>query len=224
MKKFILVLVVFFLLTGCTAEYNLTIDDLNEFTYEENGTITSDNLEEIESIYDSIWPSNAYMDAEFSSENPEKIDGVDYYEVKSYYDGKYHVNYQFTFPSNLFSKSSGVYSGFPKFTKTYDETKNTTTLDSHDFSYKKFRDLEKLTVHITVYNKVLSHNATSVDGDTYTWIFQKKDFEKARMILQYENAPIESKDNTHFLVGTIVFLSLMVMCIVYVIRKKHMQR
>ena len=36
MKKLFLGLVLVFLLSGCTAEYNLTIDDINNMTYDEN--------------------------------------------------------------------------------------------------------------------------------------------------------------------------------------------
>ena len=218
MKKVILIIGILILTTGCTAEYNLEIDDLESFTYNETGYISSENLEDINMIYNSEWPTNAYIDEEYSSESTDKIEGVDYYDVKSYEEnGYYIVKYNFNFPSDRFGNSAGVKTGFYDFKKTYNEEDDIVTLDTGNFYYEKFPELDKLTINIKINNPVLSHNALSIDNNVYTWVFNKNELKNARIILSYkknDNANSQKADNIRFLIGVFIFLGFMIFIIV----------
>ncbi len=222
MKKIILIITIVFLSCGCTAEYNLTIDDLNHLTYDEYFLIESIDKEEIESEYNNVFPSNAYDDEDFFSETTEKIDGVSYYEVEKYYDNKYYIKYHFTFPSNRFDHSVGVKTAFYNFTKKYNEETNTTTLDTGSFDANKFPNLEELIVHVTINNNVVSHNADEVDGNIYTWYIT--DFENARLLLSYENSTEDKKDHTLLALGIVIVFIICLFTFIIIVNKRKKQR
>lgn len=228
MKRILLCLLLLLLTTGCTAEYNLTIDDLENFTYEETGYIRTSNLEEISTIYDSEWPTVAYTDSDYDSEAPTKFPDEEYYEVESSKIGEiYQVKYHYTFLSNRFNDSVGVKTGFYDFKKTKNTEENTTTLDTGKFYYEKFPDLEKLTINLTVNNPVVSHNADEVNGNVYTWVLTPENFSTARLILTYQNnATTEDTDQTRFIIVTILFLGFMIFIIVasFLNKKKNSQK
>ena len=216
MKKCFLGVVLVFLLSGCTAEYNLTIDDINEMTYDESFQIKSSNLNEISAAYNNATPTNAYDDEDFFSESNEKIPGVSYYEVNSYKKNNiYYVDYHFKFPSNRFDHAAGLKTGFYDFTKTYNEDDKTITLDTGYFDASKFPNLEKLTINVKVLNEVVSHNADEVIGNTYQWTIT--DFENARLVLTYkEEEKSETKNQSVIIITVFVWMVLLVIFIVVI--------
>lgn len=218
MKKCFLGVVLVFLLSGCTAEYNLTIDDINEMTYDESFQIKSSNLNEISAAYNNATPTNAYDDEDFFSESNEKIPGVSYYEVNSYKKNNiYYVDYHFTFPSNRFDHAAGLKTGFYDFTKTYNEDDKTITLDTGYIDASKFPDLEKLTINVKVLNEVVSHNADEVIGNTYQWTIT--DFENARLVLTYKEEEKSETKNQSVIIIT-VFVCMVFLVIFIVVIKK----
>ena len=228
MKKILLIIFILFMASGCKAEYNLTIDDIEKFTYEETGYLIANNKEEFLGLYDSIWPTTAYMDSDYNSESPDKIPGTEYYEVESYQEkDEYKMKYHYVFPSNRFAESNGVRTGFYDFSLTKNETENTTTLDSGKFNYEKFPGLEELKINITINNQVFVHNADSVNGNTYTWIINPNNFETARILLSYQNNQIvetNNNENKNFIITTLVFLLFMVAILIGYYFYKHKQR
>ena len=109
MKKILLIIFILFMASGCKAEYNLTIDDIEKFTYEETGYLTANNKEEFLGLYDSIWPTTAYMDSDYNSESPDKIPGTEYYEVESYQEKDIKVDYIKLEKNNILNKKQGDY-------------------------------------------------------------------------------------------------------------------
>ena len=231
MKKIFLLVLFSILLTGCSAEYNLVIDDQDTHIYEENGIISSYDLNSISSVYQNEWPTNAYRTDEYFSESPEKIPGVEYYDVQSYFDSQYHVKYSYSFPSERFENSSGVSSGFYEFEKKYDPTTNITTLDTGIFSYEKFPNLESLTIRVTVFNEVISHNATHVNGNVYTWVMDASNFSTTRIMLSYvgggtpifNESDLEEKEESPFLI-VIVILGMSLVFLIGVFCYNYKQR
>ena len=218
MKKCFLGVVLVFLFSGCTAEYNLTIDDINEMTYDESFQIKSSNLNEISAAYNNATPTNAYDDEDFFSESNEKIPGVSYYEVNSYKKNNiYYVDYHFKFPSNRFDHAAGLKTGFYDFTKTYNEDDKTITLDTGYFDASKFPNLEKLTINVKVLNEVVSHNADEVIGNTYQWTIT--DFENARLVLTYKEEEKSETKNQSVIIIT-VFVCMVFLVIFIVVIKK----
>ena len=227
MKKIILFCFFCIFFSGCSAEYYLTIDDQERHIYDENGIISSFDFESISSIYQNEWPTNAYVTDEYFSESPVKIPGVEYYNVQSYSDFQYHVKYSYSFPSDKFSNAYGVLTAFPEFSKEYNPNNNVTTLDTGAFSFHKFSNLEKLAIHITVHNKVVNHNATSVSGNVYTWVLDSTNFDSSRLVLSYEGGGtpfVEKKEDVEeeslFLVWILLFVFLIFLLVVFVYNYK----
>ncbi len=229
MKKIVLLCLFCVFLSGCSAEYYLIIDDQEQHIYDESGIISSFDIDSISSAYQSEWPTNAYITDEYFSESPERIPGVSYYEVQSYYDQQYHIKYSYSFPSDRFSFSSGVRSAFPNFTKNYNPNTNITTLDTGVFEANKFSNLEQLVIHVKVLNQVIDHNATSIDGNVYTWILNSNNFSTLRLLLRYEGGgtPITveeeemSQEDFFFPVLIVLFFFLIFLVLVFVYNYKQ---
>ncbi len=182
MKKMILLGFMIFTLSGCSCEYSLVIDD--DF-YHEKAIVSSQDLSEIQSVYESEWPENAYINEPYNSEAPSKIEGVSYYDVKSSYDGAYHVQFQFDYPRARFDDASGVRSAFPKFSVIHNTQDHTITLDSGSFQYQKFSGFTEAIIHVTVMEEVTNHNASSVLKNVYTWKITPENQETVRLLLTF---------------------------------------
>ncbi len=197
MKKGILLIFMLFALSGCSCEYSLVIDD--DF-YHEKATISSDYVSEIQSVYDSEWPQNAYINEPYNSEAPSKIEGVSYYDIQSSYDGKYHVQFQFDYPRKCFDDASGVRTAFPNFSVTHNATDQTVTLDSGTFQYQKFTGFTEAIIHVTVMEEVTNHNASMVSGNVYTWKITPENEETIRLLLTFRedsSIPLEEDIQTN---------------------------
>lgn len=234
MKKILLLGLFVLFLSGCDVEYNLVVDDMNDKIYNEKILINSESYELIQSAYDNVWPTNAYNDGMFNSESPEKIPGVEYYNVNSYKkNNHFFIDYRYQFPSGKFSKSNGVNSAFNQFSKKYNPDLNITTIDSGVFNYEKFSQLDNLKITVQINNVVKKHNASIANENEYIWNFSNEELKTARITLSYEGGgtpnvkdPIEeevSKDN-RFMIALIViglFIIFIIGAIILNVKKKN---
>lgn len=191
MKRVLLLFCLLLCSSGCSVKYHLNIDEVEKMQYDESVEIISDDYDEVSYFYESSFPYNAYDDELVPSESMERVDGVSYYEFNKRHDDDYRIHFNFSFPSDKFSHSTGVKSAYPYFKMITD--KDTVTLDSGIFNSSKFSSVDSLEVSINVNREVLEHNADKVSGNIYTWIMNNDNISKRTMQLKYSRSNIEEE-------------------------------
>ena len=163
---FLLLLVVLF--TGCTVKYDLNIDeDLsitekveateNEYDLKTNTGMNSDKaVDYLYNIFkrDGIQPS---ISSKLEGDNLIAVASVSHKSINDYVDN---------FSSDIFkkaklSKSGNIYS------LSFNQTEKLSKLDSSSLIY------DNISVNITIPFKVISSNADNVYKNTYTWNLKK---------------------------------------------------
>lgn len=175
-KKILLIVFVSFMLCGCSVTYNLTID---KNTIKEETLIHQDNsnLEELNTLYldkpvnynvfvedddiESIGEENDIYTRKFVA----REDGID---VRYFYD---------KFNKDTIASSFAARKAFANIGYSYNNSTNTIQLSTNNAT-KAFLEepqLDSITINITTSYNVRSHNAASVNGNTYTWNFTRED-------------------------------------------------
>ena len=184
MKKRILIILTLLLTTGCTCEYNLTI---NGNTYDEEVIIIGENVEEI-SQFDNEWqiPINkeeynnmAGSDSEY---NPNG-------EIYDYSISSNNLTFKNNFSKTNYNSSTAVSNCYNKLTLTnYNDTIILSTSPKVD-CFDKYPTLTNIKVNIKVDKPVISNNADIVNGNIYTWNISKNDInnKSINLILQNNN-------------------------------------
>ncbi len=190
-KRILLTIILLLLTTGCTCEYNLIIDGN---IYKEKITIIGETSEEIAN-FNNEW--KVPIDKEEYDMNAG-LDGNDEINTNIY---KYNLsgnklNFNYDFNGNQFSKSTAVYNCYNKLTVTkYNNTTIISTSSNID-CFNKYPNLNTLKINIKVDREVISNNADSVSGNTYTWNFDKYNPGKKGINLVLENKEEENKPSS----------------------------
>ena len=165
MKKRILVLIIILLLTtGCTCQYNLTIENN---VYKEEVIIYGENSEEI-SNFNLKWQVPVDKDEYNRGGDPSteiEVDG----DIYNYNLSENSLKFNYDFTKSSIINSSAVSNCYNKLTITnYNETIIISTSQKAT-CYDKYPTLSNLRVNIKVDKPVISNNADSVSGNTYIW-------------------------------------------------------
>lgn len=199
MKKIILLVMFVFVLSGCTATYEVVIEDES---YKESLTI---NGADIDSNM-SKWNIPVYAD-ENDIENlleVEKVPKVTYYEkTETMESGIRNYKYYNEFNMTEYYRSYFAVNSYDFFGVFYDDTDLkgekeiiTISTSSQFLPFAKYENLDAVTVKIKTNHRVYSHNADSVDKYTYTWNITRDNYEdkaiqirllKEKYVLNYNN-------------------------------------
>lgn len=217
MKKRISILLILLLLTtGCTSEYNLTI---NDNSYHEEIILTSSSSSEL-ADFNKDWQIPVDKD-DYNSIN---VDPSTQVEIDNPY--KYNLSgnnltfYNDTTISGIAS-STAISSCFNQVTiKNYQDTIIIST-SSKVTCFDKYSGLTSIKVSITLDKPVKNHNADSVSGTTYTWNINKDNYQdKAiNMVIMNEQTenPIKSNSSSNETVKKEKDYTLYIFCFVLII-------
>lgn len=177
-RKILMILIIVFLATGCSVDYNLEVDG-TKFTEDFNINTEVNSLSTKEDLYNSYLEEYPiYNDdyEEFRYDDPyTKIKDYTYYtksyqELENGYIFKYnasfnnHNDYNKARTLKMIFNTGGV--GYIK-----DKDNYYISLSNHKLDYL---GIDKLTIKITFKNvEIINNNASSVNGNTYTWIIDK---------------------------------------------------
>lgn len=167
MKK-LLLLISILLLTGCTCEYNLNIDNL---TYQEQIIIRGDSKEEANDL-NQEWeiPVNKEEYNIGGDEDTTISSNIDTYKYE-FKNNTLKLNYDFTMNSII--NSSAISNCYNKVTVVNHDNKTIISTSPKINCFSKYPNLTKLTVNIKTNKNVINHDADSVNGNIYTWNFTK---------------------------------------------------
>jgi hypothetical protein len=193
MKKLLLCIACLFLLTGCSITYNLNIDkkfkenisiieaNPEYFNYEMSGT----SLNDAKNYYLKM-PVTLYNNAPHYSESFDKIPGIYYYNVKD-----------LTNANEIGLSFDGIFKNYSKYSDSnmvwyasrlnVEKNDNKITILVDNFKiFKKYINLDKLTVNVKVNYLVSESNADSVNGNVYTWVITRPNYNSKTIKLIYK--------------------------------------
>ena len=185
LKKFILVVVVLFI-TGCSAEYNMTINNTKDI--EESLNIVENNKElfdkQAEEISNSTlneyletnlkWPTPIYIDSITNPIEPTKIDGVTYYDKKNIStSSQLGINYSYKFNNTDYTNSNIVNNCY-NFEYKIMNNVFTFKTTSEFKCFEKYPLLSDVTFNLNTKCHVIDSNADTIKKGKYTWNIDKE--------------------------------------------------
>ncbi len=218
-KKTLIILLICFLFTGCTANVNINVDKNNSVTEE---VLLSQNIAELEGYGVSKYVNDEYEIQLGSNNLPNyKVDILDDNEnIMRKYSNSYN-NICILFKESVFKDY------FDDITCT--ESNNTyEVVASSKYLSSGENELQSLSLNITLPDKAVSSNANEVNENTYTWKFDDGKESKLELkIKKYSNKTIDkqkgdknSKD-TKLSIAIIVLLILVIAFICKILYDKY---
>ena len=210
--KIVVVFVVLLLLTGCTINYDLTINEnsidekisgsVNKSEYQLNDEDTSPNL-----FYTLI-----------NSDVPALVVGDDLYKKYiSELEDKLNYNYSYTYNNN-FDKSRIINSCFEN--HIISETDKYYYIELSGKFYCLYSD--KININVTSNYEVIDNNADKINGNKYVWTIDNSNDVDILLTISKEEKyeePVKAKMFSTFqIVGLIVFALLTI--ITYILYKR----
>ncbi len=192
MKKITILLLLVILLTGCSAEVNIIINDtgINE-TVTINDTSTSSYYNYVPVFYEDI----------FSDIEPDvKNEGVSYYNKNVTQDvSGYKINYSYKYTVDEYKRARSVKTSFQSFnireSKVDEEIVISTSTGGIKY-FDKYTNLDSVKINITPSYKVLENNADYVNGNVYTWVFTKNTKKHIYIVLDNPNESNSTNNST----------------------------
>lgn len=189
-KKIILLILILFLLCGCSAEVNLNI--ATDGVYEEvkinalpDNYYTKEQLNTVFRQYIPAFANNVIVDTEPDQASP----GIQYYQRKVNDIGNgYSFTYNYKFNLSNYKNATTIKNAFKSVTIQDDKVDNKImlTTDSGGLLYfEQYPSLQEVKVNITSDYKVLNHNADYVNGNVYTWVLNRN-FNNKNVYIQYD--------------------------------------
>lgn len=175
-KKILTLILLIFMISGCSVEVNIDISDnkikeSNDITIYQNAIYTKEILRTSFRDYIPIYASNLIVD----TVPDQPFSDVLYYNKNTTDLGNgYRFNYSYDFDIDKYGDARTIKDGFRDYSYSYRNDIISLSTDSEGLIY--FNDyplLEEVTVNIETDYFVEENNADSVNGNTYTWVFNK---------------------------------------------------
>ena len=174
--KCLILILITFLMCGCTASVNLEITDSEvkenvEITFYQNAIYPKDVIKTSFRNYIPIYESDSIIDAE---PDLPSLDIIYYEKEETDLGNGYRFNYKYDFDILDYNNARTIKEGF----RSYNVSKENDiiSLSTDDEGILCFDDyplLEEVRVNIKTDYFVLENNADSINGNTYTWVFNK---------------------------------------------------
>lgn len=194
MKKIILVVASILLLTGCSVEYNLTIEEEN---ITENISIIPENDEENSMLNIYNKPEEVFLNSPVYSESNEKLEGVEYYSITKVLNANiYQMNldYKYKFQdfinANIVNNSVSIF----KFEKNGDIYILNTGANLKIFENYKSLNNVKISIKLSDKYQVILNNAITSENNEFIWYVDRSNFKTSPITLNFINLE-EQKNN-----------------------------
>lgn len=226
--KYILLFTLLFLVSGCSVNYNLTVDE--NYNFIENVSFQAENQEESVSIQENSWPVKVHYDDPEIGENPEKIEGVEYYQDSILLqNGFYQRNLNYSHSISSFRQSHLINSCYEHFYVNESNSSITLSTSSKFLCMEEFPELSNVRVSVTLSQPVLSSNADEVSGNQYIWNINSMNFNQRGLILSFskidnspskEEKPHEKNSSSMMIMGILFFFFFLFLLFIFVYNYK----
>lgn len=178
--KVLLLFFILFLSTGCTVEYNLTIDAYNAI---EDFSLYVDNNSSNTALINDMY--NRKTEAFFNQDTDSSV----YYDVEKGLtkDKKnLYLNFQYNYNLKNLQNSNAISECFYNKSVTKDQKYITlNTSEGFDCIYKDTDlQIEDLTVHIKTNLKVEESNSDKAEKNIYTWHIDKNNYQEKSIYMK----------------------------------------
>ena len=204
-KNAILVLIIILMTSGCSATYNLVINDnsfkeeTNIFEYEDVAKKTkySKNY----TVYDFfVLSSSNYYKTDYTNainDDDGPIQGVSYYETN--YTNKNNVmemNFKNNFTLRNIANSNMAHSCYEKFSVLRSGKEVFISTSNKATCFETYGSLDSVVINITTNYEVTYNNADSVNGIVYTWIIDRNNYNDKNISLTYNPSKTTSDSSS----------------------------
>ncbi|MBE6152096.1 MAG: hypothetical protein E7165_02130 [Firmicutes bacterium] len=212
--KRLFLLIIIFLITGCSVDYNLTVND--DYTFEESVTILQPN---------SLWGSSqeeisrqVYWALVFARDETEPA--YFYRQEKILGDSKSGAKLSYTFSKDEFkSQSAFLKSCFSSYDVLFQGNKLYLTAGGFK-CYDLLGDNYDLRVNINVQGQTISGNYNSKNNNTYTWVLKKEDDVIIDLVVDITKEEVKSSDDKNLIIGIIIGVIILLIGVALVAYKK----
>ena len=215
-KKIILIISII-ILTGCSAKYDITINDTKSI--EESLNVTENNTElfdkKYEQLYDATlkeylntnlnWPTPIYYDAQENPIEPTKIEGIDYYKKKDLSTEKIlSINFNNRFNHENYNKSNIINTCYDF---NYEKINNVITFKttSNFKCFEKYELLDDVEINLNTNCHVINSNADIIYKTRYIWRISKRNSDK-KINFSLDCTPKKTEKNTTSYKGILVIV------------------
>lgn len=232
-RRLIFTIGIILLVSGCTVDYNLSVDD--NFI-KENLSFTEVDTTKLDIIrtYGTFWMDdisyrnliNEYMNMNIASTR----DNQQFYDKQLISDNGVGMNLSYKFDLDSYRESKIAYNCYKYF--NVDNLDGIYTIStSKDFLC--FNDdyplLEQVNINITTKYKVLDNNATAVDGNTYRWVINKRNADNSQIIIKFQTESdnifdnLINEDNKFLIIiiGILGIIGIIIVSYVYLKSRKN---
>ena len=197
MKKILSVLLLLFLMTGCSAEYTLIIDEKNIF---ESINIIAENEEESYGINYYSKPIPAFINSQISSETLQEQPGIEYYNIsKSINSNLFNMNLNYNFNFNNFKNSQII-------NKSVSVLQIEEKQGIYKFNtgatlkiFESYPSLNNVRIKIVLDDnyEIVETNANSINDNEYFWNYSRDNYNKSPITFIIKNKDISNSGNNN---------------------------
>ena len=235
MKKIFLSLILLFCLTGCSINYELTIEDDQ---YQESTTV----IEKDKTLWNEPNPLlttqqmfELYIEKPIplsqhsiiQSESNEKLAGVAYYTTKDLTDeNQLGVNYYGEFTKDSIQDSTLINNAYNRFlVGTIDNNIILSTGEKCKL-FEEYDNLDEVNIKITTNHKVVENNADEVNGNTYIWTVRKNNADNKPIYLEMSKDEYVDEGLTlsfwaKFAIAIGLLVVIVIVILIYIKIKNH---
>lgn len=224
MTKKIMLLTCLFLLSGCSANYSLSIDDTG---YHESLEITNSNYdnsyqEQIEKALVASMPVDINY---YDPVNVHKVNDVIYYNIiKNKSDDELGITYSYDFDYENYQNSTIVKLFDPKSQILQNNSILSLNATLNKDLFLKYPNLDKLNIKITTNKKVYNQNANRISGNSYYWEISKSDDINRKINFsfdRYENKKVDTSSKYTNIIYISIGILFLVGCLILFIKIKN---
>lgn len=184
--KILILSCLLFMACGCSAEVNLDISDnkikeSTDITVYQNAIYTKDILRTSFRDYIPIYAADLIVDT-----MPDQPFSDTLYYKKNTTDlgNGYNFNYYYDFDLDKYGDARTIKDGFRDYNYSYRNRVVSISTDDRGLIYfDEYPELDEVVVNIKTDYLVEDNNADSVDGNTYTWVFNKNSKKSINIII-----------------------------------------
>lgn len=179
MKKIIFLIAITLFLTGCSVEYNVTIDEV---------------IQESVSINENIdWNAPAFIDEQGASETNEKIEGLEYYDIEN---NGFSTTYKYDFTFNNYSRSRAINTCLKSVSLS--EINNEYLLNTSGYfsCMDYYTEIEDIKINLTFGDNyiITANNADVVNNNILTWNINRNNYTDKYIQVRFKDKEAEQEE------------------------------